>query len=154
MYCLASLYPKKRKMHSFGMNTSVYKHVRQIVWNFGYRFLISKILICPLPERIQKVRIANSLFSCCEKRYFVSETIWLPMILDCWSFVRCVFFSRPFSTNTITNKNRLILNLKGTPYSGHCLFKLRKRADQQQESYSSYRTLKTDKNWPRNFVFT
>ena len=42
------------------MNTSVYKHVRKIVQNFEYRFLISKILICPLPERIQKVRIVFS----------------------------------------------------------------------------------------------
>ena len=60
MYCPASLFLKKRKMHSFGMNTSVYKHVRKIVRNFGYRFLISKILIRPLPERIQKVRIVSS----------------------------------------------------------------------------------------------
>jgi hypothetical protein len=42
-------------LRSVGMNTSVDKHVRQIVRNFGYRFLISKILILPLPERIQKV---------------------------------------------------------------------------------------------------
>ena len=75
--------------------------------NFGYRFLIS----------------------------FLSETVWLPMILDCWSFVRCVFVSRPFSTNKVTNKNRLFRNPKGTPYSRHCLFKLRKRADRQQESW-------------------
>jgi hypothetical protein len=60
-------------MHSFGMNTSVYKHVRKIVQNFGYKFLISKI---------QKKNVAgedpegeNRLFSCCEKRYFLSETV-------------------------------------------------------------------------------
>ena len=51
---------EKQKLCSFGMNTSVYKHVRQIVQNLGYRFLISKILICPLPERIQKVLIIFS----------------------------------------------------------------------------------------------
>jgi hypothetical protein len=48
--------------------------------------------------------------------------------------VRCVFVSHPFSTNKVTNKNRLFRNPKGTPYSRHCLFKLRKRADRQQES--------------------
>jgi hypothetical protein len=55
----------------------LHKHVRKIVQNFGYRFLISKILICPLPKRIQKVWIA--FFSRCEKRYFVSETVWLTL---------------------------------------------------------------------------
>jgi hypothetical protein len=60
VYCSASLFLKKWKMYSFGMNTSVYKHVRKILLNFGYRFLISKILIYPLPERIQKVRIVFS----------------------------------------------------------------------------------------------
>jgi hypothetical protein len=44
----------------YDMNTSVCKHVRKIVRNFGYRFLILKILIRPLPERIQKVRIVFS----------------------------------------------------------------------------------------------
>ena len=77
----------------------------------------------------------NRLFSRCEKRYFVSEMVWLPMILDCWSFVRCDFVSRPFSTNKVTNKNRLFRNPKGTPYSRHCLFKLRKRAGWQRESW-------------------
>jgi hypothetical protein len=37
-----------------------YKHARQIVQNLGYQFLFSKILICPLPERIKKVRIVFS----------------------------------------------------------------------------------------------
>jgi hypothetical protein len=60
MYCSASLFLKERTLRSFGMNTSVDKHVRQIVRNFGYRFLTSKILILPLPERIQKVRIVFS----------------------------------------------------------------------------------------------
>ena len=46
---------EKRKLRSFGMKTSVYKHVRKILRNFGYQFLVSKILILPLPERIQKV---------------------------------------------------------------------------------------------------
>ena len=57
------------------------------------------------------------------------------MILNCWSFVWCVFVSRPFSTIKVTNKNRLFRNRTGTPYSRHCLFKLRKRADRQQESW-------------------
>ena len=56
MYCLASLFLNRRTLRSFGMNTSIYKHERQILLNFRYRFLISKILICPLPERIQKVQ--------------------------------------------------------------------------------------------------
>jgi hypothetical protein len=60
MYCSASLFLNKQTLCSFGMNTSVYKHVCQIVWNFGYRFLISKILIHPLPERIQKLWIVFS----------------------------------------------------------------------------------------------
>jgi len=60
VYCSASLFLKERTLHSFGMNTSMDKHVRQIVCNFGYRFLISKILILPLSERIQKVRIVFS----------------------------------------------------------------------------------------------
>jgi len=60
MYCLASIFLKKWKLHSFGMNTSVCKHVRKIERNFGYRFLISEILIRLLPERIQKVRIVFS----------------------------------------------------------------------------------------------
>ena len=55
-----SISEKKRKLHSFGINTSVYKDVRKIVRNFGYQFLISKIRIRPLPERIQKVRIVFS----------------------------------------------------------------------------------------------
>jgi len=42
------------------MNISMDRHVRQIGRNFGYRFLNSKILILPLPERIQKVRIVFS----------------------------------------------------------------------------------------------
>ena len=77
----------------------------------------------------------NYLFSRCEKRYFVSEMVWLPMILDCWSFVRCDFVSRPFSTNKVTNKNQLCRKPKGTPYSRHCLFKLCKRAGRQRESW-------------------
>jgi len=60
MYCSASLFLKKRKLHSSGMNTSVYKHIRKIVQNFGYRFFISKIQIRPLPERILMVRIVFS----------------------------------------------------------------------------------------------
>jgi len=60
MYCLASLFLNKWTLHFFGMNTSVYKHVRQIAQNFEFGFLISKILICPLPERIQKVQIVFS----------------------------------------------------------------------------------------------
>ena len=60
MYCSASLCLKEQTLHSFGMNTSVYKHVRKIVRSFGDRFLISKIQIRPLPERIQKVRIVFS----------------------------------------------------------------------------------------------
>ena len=55
MYCLASLFLKKWTLHSFGINTSMYKHVRQIVQNLGYQFLISKTLICLLPESIQMV---------------------------------------------------------------------------------------------------
>jgi len=55
MHCSASLFLKERTLRSFGMNTSVDKHVRQIVSNFVYRFLISKILILLLPEKIQKV---------------------------------------------------------------------------------------------------
>ena len=78
---------------------------------------------------------ANHFFSHCEKRSFVSETVWLPMILDCWSFVWCDFFLRPFSTTKVTTKNRLFRNPKGTPYSRHCLFKLCKRAGWQQESW-------------------
>ena len=31
MYCLASLFVQKWTLHSFGMNSSEYKHVRQIV---------------------------------------------------------------------------------------------------------------------------
>ena len=38
MYCSASLFLKERMFRSFGMNTSVYKHLRQIVHSFGYRF--------------------------------------------------------------------------------------------------------------------
>ena len=30
MYCLASLFLNKRTLRSFGINTSVYKHVRKI----------------------------------------------------------------------------------------------------------------------------
>jgi len=61
MYCSATLFLKKTEVAFFWyMNTSVYKHVRKIVRIFGYRFLISKILIRPLPERIQKVRIIFS----------------------------------------------------------------------------------------------
>jgi hypothetical protein len=60
MYCSASLFLKERTLRSFGINTFVDKHVRKIVRNFGYRFLISKILIRPLSERIQKVRIVFS----------------------------------------------------------------------------------------------
>jgi hypothetical protein len=60
MYCSASLFLKERTLRSFGMNTSVYLHVRWIVRNFGYGFLISNIQIRPLPERIQKVRIVFS----------------------------------------------------------------------------------------------
>ena len=60
MYCLASLFLKKWTLRSFGMNTCVYKHVHQIVQIWGYGFLISKILICPLPERIKKVQTVFS----------------------------------------------------------------------------------------------
>ena len=66
MYCSASLFLKKWMLCSFGMNTSVYQHVHQIVQNLGYQFLISKILICPLPERIKKVR---TVFSQVVRRY-------------------------------------------------------------------------------------
>jgi len=60
MYCSASLFLKERTLRSFGINTSVDKHVHQIVRNFGYQFLISKILNLPMPEMIQKVRIVFS----------------------------------------------------------------------------------------------
>ncbi len=56
---------------------------------------------------------ANCLFSHCEKRYFLSETVWLPMILDCWSFVRCVFVSRPFSITKILTKIGFFVTRKG-----------------------------------------
>ena len=73
MYFSASLFLKKWKLHSFGMNTSVYKHVHKIVQNFGYRFHISKILICPFPEKIQNVQIIFSRIArrdtSCLRRY-------------------------------------------------------------------------------------
>ncbi len=51
------------------------------------------------------------------------------IILDGHPIVRCVFVLRPFSTNKVANKIRLFRNPKGTPYSRHCLFKLRNWTD-------------------------
>ena len=60
MYCSASLFLKEWTLRSFGMNTSVDKDVRQTVHNVGYLLPISKILILPFPERIEKVQIILS----------------------------------------------------------------------------------------------
>ena len=73
MYCSASLFLKERTLHSFGMNTSVDKHVRQIVRNFGnpipYLKNSNSSVAGEDPEGV------NRLFSRCKKRYFVSETV-------------------------------------------------------------------------------
>jgi len=62
----ASLFLKEQTLHSSGMNTSVDKHVRQIVRNFKNS---NSSVAGEDPEG------ANRLFSRCEKRYFVSETV-------------------------------------------------------------------------------
>jgi hypothetical protein len=126
MYCSASLFLNKRTLYSFGMYTSVYKHVHQIIRNFGYRFLISKIQICPVPERIQKVWIVYSHIvrrdTSCLRQY------------DYLCYIRLICFA-PIFHDKVTNKNWIFRNPKGTLYSHHCIFKLRAEADWQQETW-------------------
>ena len=126
----------------------IYKHVRRQYKNLGQQFIISKILICPLLERIKKVQTVFS--QRCEKRFFASEIVQQPMILDCQHFVQSVFVLRPFFTNKATHKDWLFRNPKRTPYSRHCIFKRKKWIDSKKarelSQISSYRTLKTDKN--------
>ncbi len=113
MCCSASLFLilNKRTLRSFGTNTSVYKHVPQIVRNFGYWFLISKILICPLPERIQKVWI---VFSHVVRR----DTLYLRrydylIMFDFLILCAMCFVAHPFSTTKLLTKISFFINRKG-----------------------------------------
>ncbi len=111
MYCLASLFLNEQTLRSFGMNTSVYKHVLQVVQNLGYWFLISKNSNSSVtgedPDSVK------CLFSRWEKRYFVSEMVWLLEILDCWSFVRCVLFRARFPLTKLLTKIGFFVTQKG-----------------------------------------
>ena len=111
MYCSASLFLNKRTLCSFGMNTSVYKHVHQIIRNFGYRFLISKILICPVPERIQKVWIVYSHIvrrdTSCLRQYDYLCNIRLSILC-----AMC-FVLRLFSTTKLPTKIGFFVTRKG-----------------------------------------
>jgi hypothetical protein len=59
-------------MHSFGMNNSVYKHVRKIEKNWVRIPYLENSNLSVAGEDPEGV---NCLFSCCEIRYFVSEMV-------------------------------------------------------------------------------
>ena len=109
-----------------------YIHVRQIERNYGVPIPYLENSNSSIAGEDSEG--ANCLFSRCKKRYFVAEMVWLPIVLDCWSIVQYFFVLRPFSTNKVTNKNRLFCNPKGTRYSRHCLFKFRKIADWRKKA--------------------
>ena len=117
------------------MNTFVYKHVHQIVRNFWNQFLFSDILIRPLPERIQKVwivffRVARRDTLCL--RWY--DYLWVYDIIAVDLLCDVFLFRARFPLTKSLTKIGFYVTRKG-PHSCHCIFKLCKRVDWQQESW-------------------
>jgi hypothetical protein len=64
-----------------------------------------------------------------------STTVWLPMILDCWSFVDVFLFRARFPLTKLLTKIGFFVTRKGPRTHVIDFFKLRKRADWQQELF-------------------
>jgi hypothetical protein len=107
MYCSASLFLKKWKLHSFGMNTSCTEDWTKFWVPIPYLKNSNSSVAGEDPEGV------NFLFSRCEKRYFVSETVWLPMILDCWFFVDVFLFCARFPLTKLLTKIGFFVTRKG-----------------------------------------